>query len=287
MSFISPRFLAASASRSEAEVVLFGAPFDGTSTFRPGSRFGPGALRFWSEVLETYSPSLDLDLSELRLADAGDLELPVAGWLDAARAIRGAVADIARSGAVPVMLGGEHLVTLAAVEALLPLYPDLVVLHLDAHLDLRASYQGVELSHATVMRRVMDLVGPERLAQWGPRSGSREEWLLARGERTLVSGPDEMVRRAGNSPVYLSLDLDVLDPSVMPDTGTPEPGGLTFRELESCLSLFRGLFIAGADVVEYCPVSGSASSGSAAAKCVREVLLLCGEGAKVRNRQGR
>jgi agmatinase len=278
---LSPLFLSARAGREGAEIVLLGVPFDGTSSFRPGSRFGPSAIRAWSPLLETWSPLFGRDLAEVALADLGDLDLPVAGWERVEPVVRAATGEILAAGQVPVLLGGEHLVTLAAVAAAQERHPDLCVLQFDAHLDLRAEYLGDPFSHATVMRRIVELAGPERVMQWGARSGERGEWDWARRNRTLVADMAEVRERASGRPIYLTIDLDVLDPSVFPATGAPDPGGATFRELEAALLALRGERIVAADLVEFSPAAGPGAgdaSGAAAAKAVRETILLVAEG---------
>ena len=273
------RYLAATSSMEEDEVILLGIPFDGTASFKPGARFGPGGIRFWSDVLETYSRSFDADLEELKLADAGDLPILSADWLDASGKIHHAVDEILQKGAVPVLMGGEHLVTLPSVQASASFYPDLVVLQFDAHMDLRDEYEGIRLSHATVMRRVMETVGPDRLLQYGIRSGTREEWALSGEKCTLIDDLEKIAGLVGGRPVYLSIDLDVLDPSVMPETGAPEPGGMTFKDLHEDLLALRGMNVVAGDVVEYCPLPGwGGPSGAVAAKVVRELIFLCAEG---------
>jgi len=273
------RYLAADSTVDEADVVLVGVPFDGTACFRPGARFGPQGIRFWSDVLETYSHPFDADLGDLKLADAGDLQISHYDWQSASVQIHMAVKKILKLGAVPILMGGEHLITLPAVEASAELFPGLIVLHMDAHMDLRDNYEGLQLSHATVMRRVMEKVGPDRLLQYGIRSGTREEWALSAEKATLLSDLKTLPSIVGDSPVYLSVDLDVLDPSVMPETGAPEPGGISFPQLHEAILACRGLNVIAGDVVEYCPLPGGGGpSGAVAAKVVRELIFLCAEG---------
>lgn len=269
------RFLSAGQDAGSAHVTLLGVPFDGTSSFRPGSRFGPQSIRMWSDVLESYSPAMDMDLEEMVLCDMGDLKIPSAHWNQVETAVRTAVSRILESCSVPLLLGGEHSISLPAIAACLATHPDMMVLQLDAHMDLRDEYQGLRHSHAAVMRRVVELVGPDRLTQLGIRSGTREEWRWARDAGTLAQDLDQALKRAAGRPVYLTVDLDVLDTSVMPETGTPEPGGMTFTELQEVLAALKGRPLAGADVVEYCPAPGAGGpSGAVAAKVVREVALL-------------
>ncbi len=235
------RYLAADSTVDEADVVLVGVPFDGTACFRPGARFGPQGIRFWSDVLETYSRIFDADLEDLKLADAGDLQVLSADWQRASVKIHRAVKEFLQLGAVPILMGGEHLITLPAVEASAELFPGLVVLHMDAHMDLRDNYEGLQLSHATVMRRVMEKVGPDSLLQYGIRSGTREEWALSEEKDTLLGDLKTLPDVVGNRPVYLSVDLDILDPSVMPETGAPERSRFWQPPLHWSPAVFRVL----------------------------------------------
>ncbi len=275
-----PRFMGCDAGFEESGTVVFGAGFDGTVSYRPGSRFGPQAMRAEFYGLETYSPALGRDLSDISVCDSGDLELPF-GNVDAAlEMIRNTAADIVRAGKKPFMIGGEHLVTLPAFEAVYDKYPGLCVLHLDAHTDLREEYLGERLSHSSVIRRIWDITGDGRIWQLGIRSGLREEFEWAgEGHTNLrpfdLSAADEAADALAGKPVYLTIDLDVLDPSAMPGTGTPEPGGVTFRELQKALCSFDGLNIVAADVVELAPqLDSSGVSTAAACKVMREVLLI-------------
>lgn len=277
-----PRFMGCDADIDNAEIVVFGAGFDGTATFRPGSRFGPAAMRMEFYGLETYSPVLDRDLTDIKVCDGGDLELPF-GNTDAALEMIGETADgIVKAGQKPFMLGGEHLVTLPAFEAVHKKYTDICLVHLDAHTDLREEYLGERLTHSGVVRRVWDTVGDGRIWQLGIRSGMKEEFAWAGEGHTFLrpfdlSAAQEAVSALSGRPVYLTIDLDVLDPSVMPGTGTPEPGGVTYKELEKALVCFRELDIVAADVVELAPkLDSTGISTAAACKVMREVLLLMG-----------
>ena len=261
---------------------VIGAPFDGTVSFRPGARFGPGAIREASNGLETWSPVLERDLAQVAYADAGDLELPMGDVAGALSVIRAAVEEALDAGAAPFVLGGEHLVSLPAIEAVAARRPELVVVQLDAHADLRDDYLGVRLSHACVMRRVADIVGFGRMRQIGIRSGTREEYALMRDCGTLTTfRPDDLEALAdwiGSRPLYLTVDLDVFDPAALPGTGTPEPGGIDWWTFQRFVQAIRGREIAGLDVVELAPqLDASGCSSVLAAKCVRELLLMAGE----------
>jgi agmatinase len=277
-----PVLMGCDASVEEAQIIVFGAGFDGTATYRPGSRFGPQAMRSEFYGLETYSPVLDRDLTDIAVCDAGDLELPFGDTGSALNMIESTAAHIVRMGKKPFMAGGEHLVTLPAFKAVLEKYPDLCLLQLDAHTDLREEYLGDRLSHSSVVRRIWDITGDGRIWQMGIRSGLKEEFeWSAEGHTSLykfdLSSSREVVAALSSKPVYLTIDLDVLDPSVMPGTGTPEPGGVSFNDLHKALCSFRDLNIVAADVVELAPrLDPSGISTAAACKVMREVLLLMG-----------
>lgn len=272
------RFLACRGELDEATAVIFGAPLDATISYRPGARFGPARIREVSGVLEEYSPILDADLCSARVCDIGDIVLPLGNVPAALGMIEACVRGIVRLGPVPVMLGGEHLVTLAAVKAVASQFPGLKVVHLDAHADTREEYLGERLSHATVMRRVGEIVGRDNVFHLGIRSGTREEYLdIAEGR--LLSGDlkdslASVVDMLGASPAYVTVDIDVLDPAYAPGTGTPEPGGATSGELLGAVSLLKHLNVAGFDLVEVAPpYDHSDITAIAAAKVVREVVL--------------
>ncbi|MDD4316714.1 MAG: agmatinase [Clostridia bacterium] len=271
-------FLACDADYDVADTVLFGVPFDGTTSFRPGTRFGPSAIRNQSFGIETYSPYCGKDLADCRIFDGGDLELPFGNTEKALALTKSYTASVLADGKRFVMLGGEHLITLGAIRAVAELYPELEVIHLDAHTDLRDQYIGESLSHATVMRRVWELIGDGRLHQFGIRSGEKEEFEFA-GQHTDMhkfdtQGFSHTIACLEGKPVYLSLDLDVLDPSIFCGTGTPEAGGLSFKELlETILQLHR-LNIVGCDINELSPhYDQSGSSTAVACLLTREILL--------------
>jgi agmatinase len=272
-------FLGCDAAYPEAETVLFGAPFDSTTSYRPGTRFGSGAIRRESYGIETYSPYQDADLTDSRIFDSGDLELCFGDTESALSAIERRAAEILGSGKRPFMLGGEHLVTLGAVRAAAKKYPDLCIIHFDAHSDLRDDYLGVKLSHACVLHRCWELVGDGKIFQFGIRSGDKEEFLWGKDHvktrRFDFEGLDETVKLLEGRPVYFTLDLDVLDPSVFPGTGTPEPGGVGFDELRrAAQTVCAGARVIGCDVDELSPhYDQSGVSTIAACKIVREMLL--------------
>ena len=271
-------FLACDAEYGEADLVLFGAPFDGTTSFRPGARFGPSAIRSESFGIETYSPYSDWDLAQCRVFDGGDLELPFGSTGRALDMISDYVRQLVMASKRFVMLGGEHLVSLGAVRALRNKYPDLHIVQLDAHTDLREDYLGEELSHAAVIYQIWKLLGDGKIHQFGIRSGEKYEFEFAAEHTKLrkfdLSGFAETVEQLRGKPVYFTLDLDVLDPSIFCGTGTPEAGGVTFKELLEAVGQLHQLDIVGCDINELAPhYDQSGASTAAACKITREIIL--------------
>ncbi|MBH1941488.1 agmatinase [Mobilitalea sibirica] len=271
-------FIACDHEYEDSDIVLFGAPFDGTTSYRPGTRFASAAIRNESYGIETYSPYLDMDLLDKKIFDAGDLEFGFGNTERVLNTIEDMTAQILKDNKKPIMIGGEHLVTLGCVRAATKKFPDLHILHFDAHADLRDDYLGEKLSHASVMRRCHDLVGDGRIYQFGIRSGDREEFLWAKEhvfmQKFNLDHLDEAVKNLKDKPVYLTIDLDVLDPSVFPGTGTPEAGGVYFPELIKALNLVFGLNIVAMDMNELSPVyDQSGASTALACKLLRELLL--------------
>ena len=220
---------------NESKIVIFGAPFDSTTSFRPGTRFASKAMRSESFGIETYSTYQDKDLEDIGVFDGGDLELRFGSPESALNDIEEFTSKVLKDDKIPCMIGGEHLVTLGAFRAVAKKYPDVHVIHFDAHADLREEYLGQQLSHATVMHRVWDIIGDNKIFQFGIRSGDRQEIYWGRDHvftnKFNFNGLEEVVEKLKGKPVYFTLDLDVLDPSVFPGTGTPEAGGVTFMEL--------------------------------------------------------
>jgi len=263
----------------DSKTVLFGAPFDSTASYRPGARFGPSAVRNESNAIETYSPYQNKDLNDITVFDGGDLETPFGNPTRPLQMIEEFASKIIQDKKTPFMIGGEHLMTLGAVRALIKKHPDLHILCFDAHADLRNDYLGETLSHATVMRRCFDLTGKDRIFQFGVRSGERDEFDFAK-ENTFIqkfnfNGLDGVLAQLKGKPIYFSIDLDVLDPSVLPGTGTPEAGGVSFDELLTAALKMSGLSIVGADAMELCPTCDpSGISTALACKLIREMLLM-------------
>ncbi len=262
-----------------SDIVILGAPFDGTVSYRPGTRFGPQAIRQELYGLESYSPYLDRDLDGMRIGDIGDAQIPLGNTAGALAAIGKKAEKALLDGKRVVTLGGEHLVSLPVLVAYAKQYPDLIVIQLDAHADLREDFCGEKLSHACVLRRVHGFLGDGRIYQFGIRSGTKSEFDFAKAHTQMhpfsLDGIADAVTEIGNKPVYLTIDLDVLDPSVFSGTGTPEPGGITFLDLQKGLAEMAGLNIVGADVVELSPhYDASGVSTAAACKVLRETLLI-------------
>lgn len=271
-------FIGCDSEYDESKIVIFGAPFDSTTSYRPGTRFASSAMRNESFGIETYSPYQDKDLTDIKVFDGGDLELCFGSPESALNDIENFSSKILGSGKLPCMIGGEHLVTLGAVRAAVKKYPDLHIIHFDAHADLRDDYLGQKLSHACVMRRCHELVGDGKIFQFGIRSGDREEFLWGKNHVTTnkfdFTGLEKIAEKILNKPVYFTLDLDVLDPSCFPGTGTPEAGGVSFTELMSAIKSVSALNVVGIDVNELSPMlDQSGASNALACKLLREILL--------------
>lgn len=271
-------FIGCESEYEESKLVIWGAPFDSSTSYRPGTRFASSAIRNESFSIETYSPYQDKDLGDTKIFDGGDLELPFGDSEKALYEIERFTRQILEDNKLPLMVGGEHLVTLGAVRATKQKYPDLHLIHFDAHTDLREEYLGVPLSHASVIRRCWELLGDLKIFQFGIRSGEREEFRWAKDHTYLnkynFDGLEEAIKQIGNAPVYLTIDLDVLDPSVFPGTGTPEAGGVTFLELLEAIKKVTKLNVVAADMNELSPVyDPSGMSTALACKVLREFLL--------------
>ena len=272
-------FIRCEAEYDESSIVVFGAPFDSTTSFRPGTRFASQVMRGESWGLESYSPYQDLDLYDFNIFDGGEIELPFGNSEGALALIEDFSTKVVEDGKIPAMIGGEHLVTLGAFKGVFKKYPDVHVIHFDAHADLREDYLGQKLSHATVIHRVWDLVGDNKIFQFGIRSGEKEEFLWAKDHvytnKFNCDTLDYALEMVKDKPVYVTIDLDVLDPSVFPGTGTPEPGGIQFNELLNSILKLRGLNIVGFDINELSPqYDQTGASTAVACKVLREMLLV-------------
>lgn len=272
-------FIACDCEYNNADIVLFGAGYDGTTSFRAGTRFAPSAIRNESFGIETYSPYQDKDMTDYNYFDSGDLELPFGSPEKVLDDIQQRSEIILNDGKIPFMIGGEHLVTLGQVRAVSEKYNNIYIIHFDAHADLRDDYLGQKLSHACVLRRCHEIVGDGHIFQFGIRSGDREEFRFAENHTYMnkfnLDTLEEIVNTLKGKNVYLTLDLDVLDPSVFAGTGTPEAGGVTFDELRKALTLVCSkLNIVACDVNELSPpYDQSGVSTAVACKIIREILL--------------
>lgn len=272
-----------------ASVAVLGIPFDGTVSNRPGARFGPTAIREATLGIEDYSPYLDRDVSTVVLHDRGDLELPIGDTGKVLAAISREYRELSGQCDRVIALGGEHLVSLPLIETMHERYgDDLFLIQFDAHADLRREYLGVSRSHCSVMRHATDLIGRERVAVIGIRSGTGEEWTELRthpnffgplGQKPLDAFPSFVRETLPGRKVYLTIDLDVFDPSFLPGTGTPEPGGISFRDAMAMLQALAAadIEIVGADLVELAPdYDHSGISAALAGTLLRELILLMG-----------
>ncbi|MCL2086389.1 MAG: agmatinase [Oscillospiraceae bacterium] len=272
------KFISCESSFAAANIVIFGAPYDGTTSNRPGARFAGRAIRAESYGMETYSPYLDKDLSDFKIHDGGDLELPFGDPVPVLDMVCDYTKSVLAAEKIPLMLGGEHLVTLGAFRAVHEKFPQVNIVHFDAHADLRDEYLGQRLSHATVMRRCYDLIGDEGVFQFGIRSGEREEFRWGENhvytEKFTVKTIPNIIKKLKDKPVYLTIDLDVLDTGVFPATGTPEAGGISFNELLNAIEQVSQLNIVGADICELSPpYDNTGASTALACKVVRELIL--------------
>lgn len=276
--FISKNWMASDETPNNSEWIMIGVPFDGTCSFRPGTRFAPEQIRVASRGIETYSPYFNKDLDDISFYDAGELDLPFGNTQRVLDMVYDVTREVLVAGKKYFGIGGEHLVSYPAIKAYYEKYPDLYVVHFDAHTDLRDEYLGEALSHSTVIKKVADLIGFDNLSQVGIRSGESYEFELMKKHNTLVKSTEDfrdILSGIKGRPVFITLDLDVLDPSVLPGTGTPEVGGFSFSELMSYFKVLTDSNIVGMDMLELSPfLDTSANSTVAAAKVAREMLCV-------------
>ncbi|MDD4801751.1 MAG: agmatinase [Syntrophomonas sp.] len=272
-------FLCSSEPLARCDRVIIGLPMDFTTSFRPGTRLAPYRVREVSEGVEEYSIYHDKSLEEIYFYDAGDVIIPFGNVRESLRRIEHTARELLAMQKKIFSIGGEHLVTLPLIKAYKELFPNLAVIQMDAHADLRDEYLGESLSHATVMRHILQCIGEKNLFQIGIRSGTREEFQYASRASNLyldcfLTIMDEVRNKIGQRPVYISLDIDVLDPAFAPGTGTPEAGGITSRELIQMLNGLKSLNVVGFDMVEISPPYDIGDNTSIlGAKIMREALL--------------
>ncbi|WP_138420494.1 agmatinase [Aquibacillus sediminis] len=275
-------FIMSRPSIDEAEAVIYGMPMDWTVSFRPGSRFGPNRIREASIGLEEYSPYMDRHMEEVGYFDAGDMPLPFGNPQRSLDMIHDYVKQVLAKNKFPLGLGGEHLVSWPVIQAVFEKYPDMALIHIDAHADLREEYEGEALSHSTPIRKVCDLIGPENVYSFGIRSGSREEFAYAKETGMYMAKYDvaqplrQLLSRLQGRNIYVTIDIDVLDPAFAPGTGTAEAGGITSKELLEAIQLIAesNVHAVGADLVEVAPIyDPTEQTVIAASKFVREMLL--------------
>ena len=272
--FLDRNWIGQNPDYNSSDIVMLGLPFDGTVSYRSGSRFAPEQIRLASWGLEDYSPRFDRHLEDVNFHDAGDLEFPLGNTYKSLDLIEKNVEEIYRDGKKVFAIGGEHLVTLPEIKAVSKFYKDFAIVHFDAHTDLREEYLGEEMSHSAVIRHVSKIVGAENIKQIGIRSGMKEEWEFMKKHNTLISNYSEL-DVFKDKKIFVTVDLDVLDPSVMPGTGTPESGGMQFNELIGWFEYLKKFDIIGADVVELAPdYDASGVSTAVAAKVIRELLMV-------------
>jgi agmatinase len=259
---------------AHADIVIFGLPFDKTSSFIPGSRFGPQYIRQCAENIEDFSPYQNKSLCDLKICDLGDIQFHSEDWL---ADIENDVGAMLHKEKKFIFLGGEHTVTYPVIKAFKQKYATFSVIQFDAHCDLRDEYLGEKVCHATTLRRVSEVIGIEQVYQFGIRSGTKEEFAFNKNLYTFkVLEPLKKVVEKIKEPFYVTIDIDVLDPGVVPAVSTPEPGGISYRELIDALALLRGKNIIGADIVEYNPLAAQPpyASGSVVAALLRELILM-------------
>ncbi|AHL73179.1 MULTISPECIES: agmatinase [Bacillus] len=275
-------FIGSHPTWEDAKVILYGMPMDWTVSYRPGSRFGPNRIREVSIGLEEYSPYLDRELHEVPFFDAGDIPLPFGNAQKSLDLIEEYVDSILEKGKFPLGMGGEHLVSWPVFRSMYKKYPDLAIIHMDAHTDLREEYEGEPLSHSTPIRKVAGLIGPENVYSFGIRSGMKEEFEWAKEAGMHISKFEvleplkQVLPKLKGRPVYVTIDIDVLDPAHAPGTGTVDAGGITSKELLASIHAIAGsdVHVVGADLVEVAPVyDHSDQTANTASKLLREMLL--------------
>ena len=262
---------------------IFGVPYDGTTSFKPGARFGPSSIREVSNGIETFCPQLNMDLESMKYVDLGSLEIPLGAPEPIIKIVEQTTEELINNGLKPLMLGGEHSVTCGAIKACAKTYHDLILIQLDAHADLRMSWQGSEHNHACTMKRCLEVLPSKNLLQVGIRSGSKDEFQEMQNKKRLISqisgqypnALEKVLETHIGKPLYITIDLDWFDPGVLPGTGTPEPGGFNWQDFAYIIHILKKHKVIGADVVELAPqLDQSGISSILAAKVTRSLLML-------------
>ncbi len=276
-------FMGSKRNENDCKIALYSVPYDGTTSFRPGARFGPSAIRNVSSGIECYCPELELDLEEINFVDYGSLEIPHGDPKPVINLVRNVTDKFLENNVKPILLGGEHSITIGAVTAAINHYSDLVLIQLDAHADLRDKWLGSKYNHACVMKRCLEVLPSNQMFQVGIRSGTREEFQSLKESKRLIKQAtgeaaiylENALKPLLGKPIYLTIDLDWFDPSVLPGTGTPEPGGFYWNDFSSIISILKKHKIVAADVVELAPqLDDSGISSILAAKVVRSLIML-------------
>ncbi|WP_269611749.1 agmatinase [Prochlorococcus marinus] len=276
-------FMAAQRGIDQCRVSLLGVPYDGTCCFRPGARFGPSAVREDSYGIETYCPQLNLDLEDIKFADVGSLDVPIGDAKLTLDYIRDAIDILLKKNLKPLIIGGEHSITSGVIKSIVTHYPELIMLQLDAHADLRDEWLGSQFSHACTMKRCLEILPSNKIFQIGIRSGTKSEFLEMHNTKRLIQHTlganakslEEALKSFKGTPIYLTFDLDWFDPSIMPGTGTPEPGGYFWGDFAAIIDVIKSHNLIGADVVELSPkLDNTGISSILAAKVIRSLIML-------------
>ncbi len=276
-------FMGANRANNKCEIGIYGVPYDGTTSFRSGSRFGPSSIREISHGIETYCPEFNLDLCDINYSDFGALKIPYGAPEPVIKSVEDVTKELLVNNIKPLMLGGEHSITAGAVKGVSHFYSDLVLIQLDAHADLRNEWLGSKYNHACTMRRCLEVVPSSNLLQVGIRSGTKEEFLELKSEKRLITYDsqnninlfDKIISNFPGKPIYLTIDLDWFDPSVLPGTGTPEPGGFFWNDFSKIITIISKHNVVAADIVELSPqLDSSGISSVLAAKATRSILML-------------
>ena len=276
-------FMGAQRDIDQCRVSLLGVPYDGTCCFRPGARFGPSAVREDSYGIETYCPQLDLDLEDINFTDIGSLDVPLGDAKLTLDYIKDATDILLKNNLKPLIIGGEHSITSAVIKSIITNYPELIMIQLDAHADLRDEWLGSKFSHACTMKRCLDILPSKKIFQIGIRSGTKSEFLEMNNSQRLIQHTlgenakslEEALKSFKGRPIYLTFDLDWFDPSIMPGTGTPEPGGYFWRDFAAIIDVIKSHNLIGADVVELSPkLDNTGISSILAAKVIRSLIML-------------